>query len=177
MSNPTQPSRVLAIDPTSRGIAYVVMEGPHCLIDWGVKSVRPVRQDRCLAGVKAQIEFFAPTVIVLEDTAKLDSRRCGRVRRLIKAVRILATKVKVRTCLVSNGAVRTAFAATNASTKHQIAVAIASLLPELADRLPRYRRPWMSEDYRTNIFDAVALALTYFRLREKRRPACSHEPL
>ncbi len=176
MSNPTQPSRALAIDPTSRGFAYVVMEGPHNLIDWGVKSVRPIRQDRCLAGVKAQIEFFTPTVIVLEDPARRGSRRCGRVRRLIAAIRILAGKAGVRTRLISNRTVRTAFETTGASTKHQIAVAVAGLLPELADRLPRYRRPWMSEDYRTNIFDAVALALTYFRLRESRQPAHLHKP-
>jgi len=29
----------------------------------------------------------------------------------------------------------------------------------LASRLPPKRRPWMSEDYRMDIFDAVALAL------------------
>ena len=34
--------------------------------------------------------------------------------------------------------------------------------PELAPRLPRSRKPWMSEDYRMSIFDAVALALTFF---------------
>jgi len=30
-------------------------------------------------------------------------------------------------------------------------------------RLPRLRKPWMSEDYRMSIFDAVALALTIFQ--------------
>jgi len=32
--------------------------------------------------------------------------------------------------------------------------------PELAPRLPRFRKPWMSEDYRMSIFDAVAFGLT-----------------
>jgi hypothetical protein len=36
------------------------------------------------------------------------------------------------------------------------------LPPELAPRLSRFRKPWMSEDYRMSIFDAVALALTFF---------------
>ena len=29
--------------------------------------------------------------------------------------------------------------------------------------LPRFRKPWMSEDYRISIFDAVAFANAYFR--------------
>ena len=46
--------------------------------------------------------------------------------------------------------------------KQEIAIAIAERFPELAPRLPRSRKPWMSEDYRMSIFDAVALALTFF---------------
>jgi len=31
-------------------------------------------------------------------------------------------------------------------------------------RLPRFRKPWMSEDYRMSIFDAVGFGLTFFAL-------------
>jgi hypothetical protein len=44
-------------------------------------------------------------------------------------------------------------------------VAIAKRFPELAPRLPRFRKPWMSEDYRMSIFDAVAMALTLFNFQ------------
>ena len=33
---------------------------------------------------------------------------------------------------------------------------MANHFPELAPRLPRFRKPWMSEDYRMSIFDAIA---------------------
>ena len=33
--------------------------------------------------------------------------------------------------------------------------------PELEKRLPRVRKPWMSEDERMSIFDAVALAIAH----------------
>jgi Holliday junction resolvasome RuvABC endonuclease subunit len=171
MTNRRREHRVLAIDPTTRGFAFAVMEGPHDLVDWGVKSVRPAKQAQCLAGVAGQIAFFAPTVIVLEDTAKRGSRRCRRVRRLIEAIRALAERAGVPTRLVSRRQVKNTFVVTGANTKHQIAVAIAEQLPELADRLPPYRESWMSEDYRMNIFDAVAFAVTFFALREKRRHA------
>jgi len=168
MSETSKEFRVLAIDPTTRGFAFAVMEDPHRLIDWGVKSVRPAKEDRCLAGVAAQIKFFAPTVLVLENTAGRGSRRCHRVRQLIQAIRSLAAKMGVRTRLISRRQVKAAFATTGALTKHQIALAIAQQLPELARRVPPHRKPWMSEDDRMNVFDAVALALTLFHLRHRR---------
>jgi hypothetical protein len=41
-------------------------------------------------------------------------------------------------------------------------VAIAKRFPELALRLPRFRKPWMSEDYRMSIFDAAGFALAFY---------------
>ena len=42
-------------------------------------------------------------------------------------------------------------------TKHMLAEIIAKRFPEeLGSRLPPKRKPWMSEDFRMNIFDAVA---------------------
>ena len=61
------------------------------------------------------------------------------------------------------------WAGSDATTKQEIAIAIAERFPELAPRLPRSRKPWMSEDYRMSIFDAVALALTFFfKFKNKR---------
>jgi len=52
-----------------------------------------------------------------------------------------------------------------APNKQEIAGAIAKRFPELAPRLPRFRKPWMSEDYRMSIFDAVGLAITFFQAK------------
>ncbi len=35
-------------------------------------------------------------------------------------------------------------------------------------RLPRFRKPWMSEDYRMSIFDAVALAIAFFQFQKEK---------
>lgn len=54
------------------------------------------------------------------------------------------------------------------TTKRDIALAIAERFPELAHRLPRVRKPWMSEDERMGI---ASLAMTYLvRTDRKRRP-------
>lgn len=45
-------------------------------------------------------------------------------------------------------------------TKHALAEILAKQFSEeLASRLPPKRKAWMSEDYRMDIFDAVALVL------------------
>ena len=41
MSSPfIKEKRVLAIDPTTKGFGFAIMEGPERLIDWGVKGVK-----------------------------------------------------------------------------------------------------------------------------------------
>ena len=55
--------------------------------------------------------------------------------------------------------------------KYEIAIAIAKRFPELAPRLPRLRKPWMSEDDRMSIFDAIGLAAAFFYVENKKRQA------
>jgi Holliday junction resolvasome RuvABC endonuclease subunit len=106
------------------------------------------------------IDVYLPSVIVIEDYAGKGSRRCRRIERLINDISKLASKKKIRVRSFSRAKVKQAFSDCGASTKQEIAIAIASRFPELAPRLPRFRKPWMSEDYRMSIFDAVALAMT-----------------
>ena len=103
---------------------------------------------------------------MLEDCR--GSRRCARVEGLIDKVRQLAVKEGLKSRCIPVSRVKKVFRTFLANTKHEIAHAVAQQLPELAPWLPPYRRPWMSEDYRMAIFDAAALALTYFHSRPVR---------
>jgi Holliday junction resolvasome RuvABC endonuclease subunit len=91
-----------------------------------------------------------------------DARKTARLTKL-------ASKQKIRVRSFSRAKVKQAFSESGASNKQEIAIAIARRFPELAPRLPRFRKPWMSEDYRMSIFDAVALAVAYFE-NGKRAP-------
>jgi hypothetical protein len=92
-------------------------------------------------------------VIVLEDYAGKGSRRCQRIQWLINDISQLAAKQKIRVRSFSRAKVKQTFAESGASNKYEIAIAIAKRFPELTTRLPRFRKPWMSEDYRMSIFD------------------------
>jgi hypothetical protein len=158
--------RVLAIAPKPRGFGFVVLESPTTLVDWGVKATRHEKEAMTLAKVAELIRHYEPQALVFEDCRK--SRRCPRVRRLLDHIRNLAIHKGVRPRILAFSRVRKVFLAFHARTKQEIAQVISQQLPELASRLPRYRKPWMSEDYRMAIFDAAALALTYFYSRPTR---------
>jgi Holliday junction resolvasome RuvABC endonuclease subunit len=154
--------RVLAIDPATRGFGFAVLEGPSRLIDWGVKETKVDKKRRSLKLIDDLVNDYQPYAMVVEDYAGKGSRRCDRVTGLIDEIRELALKRKLKVRNFSRADVKNGFAESGATTKQEIAVWITKRFPELTPRLPRFRKPWMSEDYRMSIFDAAALALTFF---------------
>ncbi len=153
---------VLAIDPMKHGFGFVVLEGPACLIDWAVVTIRASDTDKCLNRIGKLLARYDPDVLVLEDGTGKGSRRCVRVQSLLDAIDSLAARETIATRRFSRQRVRQAFAESGARTKHEIAKAIATRFPELEARLPRFRKPWMSEDDRMSIFDAASFALAFF---------------
>jgi hypothetical protein len=161
--------RVLAIDLTSRGFGFVVLEGQRTLVDWGVKGARSDKKSETLKKVSDLIGHYHPRTLIVEDCHAAGSRRCARVKHLLDDIRDSAAKEGLKCCRISPLAVKKVFLAFHAGTKHEIARAIGTQLSELSTQLPRYRKPWMSEDYRMAIFDAAAFALTYFYSSSGRR--------
>src|SRR6266540_1403091 len=89
-------TRVLAIDPSTRGFGFAVLERPDRLIDWGVKETRADKNQRSLKLIAELIDQYEPQVVVLEDYAGKGSRRCGRIENLIDDIRNLATQRKIK---------------------------------------------------------------------------------
>jgi hypothetical protein len=164
-----QTKRVVAIDPTIRGFGFVVLEGPERLIDWAVVKVRENKEDNCLHRVADLFVRYRPDVLVLEDPAGRGSRRCRRVQKLLHKVERLAGKQSIPTRRFSRARVRRAFSESGAKTKFEIATAIAKRFPELAPRLPRFRKPWMTEDDRMSLFDAASFGLAFFHFAGRRK--------
>ena len=64
---------------------------------------------------------------------------------------------------VSWGLVRLTVGGAEKANKETIAAKVAERFPELRPYLPPPRKPWMSEDERMNVFDAVGLGLATTR--------------
>lgn len=169
MNNPNKAEihkLALAIDPTSRGFGYALFEGPRIPLDWGTTEIRSEQNEISLQRVKKLICFYQPEVLILEDCSKEQSRRCDRIKSLLGQIEKFSQNQKIPVVKYSSGRIKEVFSFFDIHTKHQIAQKICEWLPELTPRIPPKRKPWMSEDRRMGIFDAVALILTYYYLEE-----------
>lgn len=163
MNNATSPYLVLAVYATTRGFAFTLFEDSHSLVDWGVKEIgEPKKNTRCLESITKLIGSYRPDVVVLENCRTPATLRTSRIRRLYAAIEAWNTSRALDTHLCSRSEIRETFSMWGASTKEQIADIIAQRLPEFEHRRPPVRRPWMSEDSRMGLFDAAALAFTFF---------------
>jgi hypothetical protein len=155
--------RILAVAPLSRGFGYAVMEPPDRLVACGNKAIRRDKNAGSLAWVKKFIQFYQPDVPVLPEVDAPHARRAARIKRLHRKIVALAKEHKLKVRLVKGPQMRAVLLGSATGTKFARAQTLAAKFPvELAARLPPKRRPWMSEDPRMNIFDAVGLAAAFW---------------
>jgi hypothetical protein len=164
---------VLAVHPTSRGFGWVVFESPILPVDWGLSRRKSKRSARSLARLEQIIDRYKPTVLVFEQFDEYPARRGRRVRELYRQMIALANGRGIDTPIYSRDTIRGCFESAGAITRYDIAVSIADRIEVFRRRLPRERRRWDSEDTRQSLFDAAALALTYFAVNSAKpvRPA------
>src|SRR5215212_7417023 len=146
--HPVHNRRVLAIDPTTKGFGFAVLERQQELIGYGVKTVIGDKNSASLKKIAELLEYYQPEVMVLENPTGKGSRRCLRVQQLIEGTVKLAASKRIKSRRFSRAQMRQVFASLGAATKYQIAVEITKRFPELELRLPPIRKPWMSEDER-----------------------------
>ncbi len=151
------PSTFLAIDPTSRGFAFAVLEAPAFLVDWGERII-PAKTGDLLRKVDELLSRYEPTLLVIEDLAVPGARRLKRASKEIKSIELLALKRGLAAERISRIGVIDTFAP--GKSKFEVTLRLAETFPALAERLPRRRKSWTTEDARMNIFDALGFAAT-----------------
>jgi hypothetical protein len=153
---------VFAAHPTAHGFGWVVFESPNSVLDWGTASARPKRSARLIARFDRILKRYEPSVFVLEEFGEDVPRRGKNVRSLCREMLHRAACAGCETQVFRRSQIRACFDELEEMTRHDIAVAIADRLDELALRLPPVRTPWSSQDPRQSLFDAAAVALTYY---------------
>jgi hypothetical protein len=150
----------LAIAPSSRGFGFAVVEGQETLVDWGVKSVKGDKNANSLTKIEELLTLYSPGLLVLPDLSAASSRRSARIRELGERIAWLASSHNLKVRSLSRKKVQRYFPSDTSPTKHTIAEILAGRFPEeLGARLPPKRQPWMNQDYRMDIFEAVSLAV------------------
>lgn len=140
----------------------MVFENGDLAMDWGVVEVRNNKLREGLQKARTLMHMAGPGVLVMEDQDHASSRRCERVKQLLDRLGVLGKEEGIRVKRYSRDDVLRAFGKRGAECKEDIAEKIAEVVPELSQVLPPHRREWHRERYTMPIFDAAALALTYF---------------
>src|SRR6266404_2554116 len=167
--------RCIAVDVRPRSFGFVAVEGV-AVLDCGTRACGLSRSSECL-GQRFQriLKTYAPLAVIIRTYRP--SRIAGKDRRmsLAAALRAVARESKVAIVDMRPNAVRRFFRSRHARTKDEIARAVATLLPELAWKLPPRGKIWQGEHFRMSIFDAAAGALTY--LGSQPNPAAPADPM
>jgi len=158
--------RILAIDPFSRGVGFAVFEKNIGLMDWGLKSTGRADNRKAVTVIEELIDRFKPDLLALEDWEATGARRCQRVEILLNLI-ANGTWKGLRVRLITQREIRHIGPLPAAATKYGRATILAERFPELRAFLPPVRKPWMSEDARMSIFDAVAFAFVCFRAQRE----------
>jgi hypothetical protein len=149
---------VLSFYPGSRGFGFVLFEGPLSPFDWGVREIRgPNKNRRILKFLEELIDRYSPVAIVLEDWTDDACHRIERIVALYEAILALATKKLIPVIRIPMRKVREHFAYRNCTTKYEIAVHIATMIPAFGYMVPTLRRPWASERPGQLLYDCAAL--------------------
>ncbi|HEX3810310.1 MAG TPA: hypothetical protein VHW02_11500 [Rhizomicrobium sp.] len=154
---------VLAVHPTARGFGWVLFESPLSPIDWGMASAKQGRNARLISRFERLLRRYEPAVLVLEEFEH-GARRIDRVQRLCRSIIHLAACAGMETPVFSRAVVRTCFSSVGAATRYDIAQLVAQHVEPFRLWLPKKRKAWESENPRQSLFDAAALAMTYFAI-------------
>jgi hypothetical protein len=152
-------TRVIGISARAHSFGFVVIEN-NTTLDYGVRTCYRSQFDNCLADRFDRIlrEYDPSAVIILSARSKAAKHRTGLTRNAIKSS---ARRNRVPTVFVPIRVLNRYFAQYGAATKHEIAAAVAQIMPELAWRLPPKRKPWQNEPYSMAIFHAAAAVIAY----------------
>ena len=159
---------VLALYPTTRGIGFVVMQSPLAPIDWGTRDARgKQRNSVCLKKVSSLIETHQPDAIILEDPTAEGSVRPDRIKRLCRSIASMADNQAIDVHVYARTRVQEFFKSYGAKKRYEIATVIATQVAVLERFLPPHRRTWEIENPKMSIFNAAALAMTFFGAAER----------
>lgn len=157
--NEVTPSTIVGIDPTARGLAFVVFHNGR-VFDWGTRGGRGQE----IRVTKNLVDLYQPDVLVVEDP---DAKFCElrpRSKKMIRSIAAAMRRKGVKLILVSRHSVRLSWRARGVKRKEAVAGQIAKLFPAIEYLVPRPRKVYETEVRRIHIFDAISLVLNAFPL-------------
>lgn len=150
--------RVLAIYLTYRGFGFTIFDDQNTILDWGHASVDFQDPEIFKKRLTAFIEYNQVERVLSYS----GYRRPTRIQKNISSLESICKSKNVKCRIIPKVEVLSLFETLGAKSKYERARLVASLISDLAHKLPQPRKPWMSEDLRMSIFDSACLAFTFY---------------
>ena len=151
-------ARVFALEIVSTQFAFVVLEGPERLVEWGGHGITS-DESLFLTRLAREVERYRPDVLVIEDAAL--TRKGQRVRTHLVWAEQWASDHGYGWSSVSRERLA-AYQASYGATKQERARALSEIFPELAPLVPRPRKVWEAEPKRLSTFVALLRGLYWY---------------
>jgi Holliday junction resolvasome RuvABC endonuclease subunit len=154
---------IMAIHPNTMGFGYVILTEEGEILDYGITTVRPIKNEKCIEKILELINYYKPKTLILEDY--LTSIKSERIKELTKKIsknlndNLLILKY-------TKDQIKDTFEIFGARNKYEISKKIVEVFPQFKTKLPDKRKPWEPENYYQGLFDAMALVLTYMYLND-----------
>ncbi len=108
---------ILALQPCSRGLAYILFEGPQSPVAWGMKDLRGRKKLSLSFEATSQlITNYEPEVLIIEDVLMSKDRQLNRRKRLQRMITSYTegrgldvyayTRANIRSCFADSGAIK-----------------------------------------------------------------------
>jgi hypothetical protein len=155
---------VLALFVNARGFGIAVLEDAMTVINAYNVVVHqyPISNHKVLEKIQEKIDFYLPSVVILEDATGYGSRKSKRVKKLIAHIEEYAQEQSLLISKYSRNEIRFVFSSFNAHSKYEIAKVITENIKNLPVQLPDKRKSHQPEHYSMSIFDAIALGITHY---------------
>ena len=157
---------ILALYPNTMGICYAVFDSPKNLVDYGIGHVRPVNNVKSLQRVEKYLEFYKPDIILLRGMSIARAKHSKRSQKLIELISQKAKEQNLKVHCYNRSQIKDFFSTYKATSKYQISQKIIGWFPFLEVLELPFRKRWMSEDHKTGVFDAIAIALVHLSLND-----------
>ena len=155
---------VLALFVNARGFGIAVLEDALTVLNAYnvVLHTYPICNNKVLEKIKEKIDFYLPSVVILEDATGYGSRKSKRVKKMISLIEEYVQNTSLQINKYSRNDIRFVFSSFNAHSKYEIAKVITENVKQLPLALPKKRKSHEPEHYSMSIFDAIALGITHY---------------
>ena len=139
-----KPELTLVLYPNYFGMGYLICENPKELLNYGIARITPFTKDRYIKRLLKLLKQYRPALVILRGYRDTDRRISKRVKSVIESFRKEADDRNIPVYQYSRDQIKDVFSQFGGKSKFSISRTIGKWYPELAHRLPKFKKKFRS---------------------------------